>query len=98
MGDIVKVPKRMWRNFLYQARLATYPTPENIADLDKEMKVQVPPPENIANMDKEMKVHTLVLKRKPLGASYNLTYIPKGVSLRSRGEKLLGLRGYYIVL
>ncbi|XP_048768435.1 39S ribosomal protein L9, mitochondrial-like [Ostrea edulis] len=38
MGDIVKVPKKMWRNFLYQARLATYPTPENIADLNTEMK------------------------------------------------------------
>lgn len=39
MGDIVKVPKKLWRNFLCQARLATYPTPENIVELSKEIKV-----------------------------------------------------------
>lgn len=38
MGDIVKVPKKLWRNFLCQARLATYPTPENIVELSKEIK------------------------------------------------------------
>ncbi|XP_062608804.1 large ribosomal subunit protein bL9m-like [Saccostrea cucullata] len=38
MGDIVTVPKRLWRNFLYQAQLATYPTPENIVELSHEMK------------------------------------------------------------
>ena len=40
VGDVVKVPKRMWRNFLSQARLATYPTPENIAELNKELQVK----------------------------------------------------------
>ena len=39
VGDVVKVPKRLWRNFLSQARLATYPTPENIAELNKELQV-----------------------------------------------------------
>ncbi|XP_061193451.1 large ribosomal subunit protein bL9m-like [Saccostrea echinata] len=38
MGDIVTVPKRLWRNFLYQAQLATYPTPENIVELSHEMQ------------------------------------------------------------
>lgn len=38
VGDVVKVPKRLWRNFLSQARLATYPTPENIAELNKELQ------------------------------------------------------------
>lgn len=41
MGDIVKVPKKLWRNFLCQARLATYPTPENIVELSKEIKVSI---------------------------------------------------------
>lgn len=41
MGDIVKVPKKLWRNFLCQARLAIYPTPENIVELSKEIKVCV---------------------------------------------------------